>query len=170
MLPPAYPLWRQKALDIFSQKYAQYGESWNELSLPSLIDLLYIKASRIRTLLRGEGAAATGESPIYDWIALANYAALALAKLRQVPPRESLSAMYAEAQALLEKKNADYGDAWQHMRPLAFVEFILMKLARLRQMDSAPEENASAIADNLFDILNYALLYLSRYGDTLATS
>ncbi|MDW8015158.1 MAG: DUF1599 domain-containing protein [Bacteroidia bacterium] len=168
MIPPLYVEWQHKALSIFLQKKALYGESWRELSLPSFTDLLYIKASRIRTLLQGDSPSATGESPTADWLALVNYAALALAKLRDLEPQTALPQLYEEAQALLEKKNADYGDAWQHLRPLAFIEFILMKLARIRQMDSNPQSHALAITDNLFDVVNYALLYLSRYGDPLA--
>jgi len=168
VLPPTYPTWREKAIATFREKYSQYGESWSELSLPSLIDLMYIKAHRVRTLMQSNSPAATGESPVHDWLALANYAALTLAQLRSLAPERALPDLYAEAEQLLEKKNADYGDAWLHMRPLAFIEFILMKLARLRQMDSAPDIHATSIADNLFDIINYALLYLSRYGDTTA--
>jgi hypothetical protein len=158
--------WAEQAQRIFQEKKAQYGESWAELSLPSFVDLLYIKAQRIRTLLL-KGESATGEAPLYDWLALANYAGLALLKLRhvQAPIEEALSTLYLEAQRLLARKNADYGDAWQHMRPLAFIEFILMKLSRLRQMDQEVAQHAPSIQDNLFDILNYALLYLSRYGN-----
>ncbi|MCS6895505.1 MAG: DUF1599 domain-containing protein [Bacteroidia bacterium] len=166
---PAYTHWQHIALDIFSQKYHQYGESWSELSLPSLVDILYIKASRIRTLMQSNAPAATGESSLNDWLALANYAALTIARLRHLSP-DHLSQIYAEAEALLERKNADYGNAWQHMRPLAFIEFILMKLARIRQMDASPATYADSISDNLFDIINYAFLYLSRYGDTTATT
>lgn len=157
------------ALSIFSQKYQQYGESWMELSLPSLVDLLHIKASRIRSLMQSGQPAATGESPLHDWLALANYAALAIARLRQTDPTE-LSKIFTEAWEILKRKNADYGDAWLHMRPLAFIEFILMKLARIRQMDALPELHAASITDNLFDIINYALLYLTRYGDAYATA
>ncbi|MCX8112480.1 MAG: DUF1599 domain-containing protein [Bacteroidia bacterium] len=170
VLPPNYSFWRQQALDIFAQKRSQYGESWKELSLPSLIDMLHIKASRIRTLLTESREPATGEAILHDWLALANYSALALTKLRGISPDKALSDIYTEAQTLLIKKNLDYGDAWQDMRPLTFIEFILMKLARLKQMDMNPQQYATSIADNLFDIMNYALLYLSRYGSSFITS
>ncbi|MCX7605924.1 MAG: DUF1599 domain-containing protein [Bacteroidia bacterium] len=167
MIPSGYTRWREKASQVFTSKRDQYGESWSELSLPSFVDLLYVKAQRIRTLVQSGGKTATGESTLADWLALANYAALALLRLRgvQSPVEEALSSLYQEAESLLTRKNADYGDAWSHMRPLAFVEFILMKLARLRKMDTDPARHAIAIEDNLFDIMNYALLYLVRYGD-----
>lgn len=169
---PAYAHWQAQALKIFQQKHTQYGESWAVLSLPSLIDLMLIKARRIQTLMQQGGHPATGEPPLYDWLALANYAGLALLRLRQVhgPMEEALPEVFQEAASLLEKKNADYGEAWRDMRPLAFIEFILMKLVRLRSLDSDPERNRQAMADNFLDIINYAFLYLSLYGDTAFTA
>ncbi len=170
VLPPAYEDWARQAQAVFRAKRNQYGESWAELSFPSLVDLLYIKAQRIRTLLQQGGRPATGESPLHDWLALANYAALAALHLtdgyNHSHIEEGLATLHQEAQALLERKNADYGGAWRHMRPLAFIEFILMKLARIRQMDGDLPQNAPTIRDNLLDIINYAFLYLVRYGDT----
>jgi hypothetical protein len=51
------------------------------------------------------------------------------------------------------------------MRPLAFAEFILMKLERIRQMDHEPQKYHNPIRDNLIDIINYAILFLCQYGD-----
>ncbi len=171
MVPERYKYWQNQALETFRQKHAQYGQSWGILSLPSFVDLLTIKAHRIHTLLQSGGKAATGEPPLHDWIALVNYAALAL--LEQAPSTtplpEALQNTFHQAETLLAQKNADYGDAWKHMRPLTFIELILMKLARLRQLDKDPVAHRTAIRDNLFDILNYALLYLSAYGDAADT-
>lgn len=171
MLPPGYETWKAEALRIFEQKKEQYGESWEALSLPSLIDLLTIKAQRIHTLMR-QNVSQTGEPPLYDWLALINYAALTLLRLRgsQGALTPALSPILAEAAELLQRKNADYGNAWETMRPLAFIEFVLMKLLRIRHMDSQPELHRRAIEDNLLDIINYALLYLSRYGSTSTPS
>jgi len=174
VIPPGYEDWVRQAQAVFRAKHSQYGESWGELSFPSLVDLLYIKAQRIRTLLQQGGVPATGESPLHDWLALANYAALAALRLsdgyNQHNIEKSLATLYQEAQALLERKNTDYGEAWKHLRPLAFVEFILMKLARIRQMDGDLLHNAPAIRDNLLDIINYAFLFLVRYGDASVTA
>lgn len=173
VLPLEYAEWVRQAQAVFRAKRSQYGESWAELSFSSLVDLLYIKAQRIRTLLQYGGPPATGESPLHDWLALANYAALAALRLDGQPDipnlEEGLAVLYREAQDLLKRKNADYGEAWKHLRPLAFIEFILMKLARIRQMDADLAQYAPVIRDNLLDILNYALLYLVRYGDASVT-
>ncbi len=174
VLPLGYAEWVRQAQAVFQAKRSQYGESWAELSFSSLVDLLYIKAQRIRTLLQHGGPPATGESPLNDWLALANYAALAALRLTSnLTPEnleQGLALVHQEAQALLQRKNTDYGEAWRHLRPLAFIEFILMKLARIRQMDGELSSNAPAIRDNLLDIINYAFLYLVRYGDTSGTA
>ncbi|MCS6789766.1 MAG: DUF1599 domain-containing protein [Bacteroidia bacterium] len=171
MLLSDYEKWQEQALSIFHQKQTQYGESWEVLSLPSLIDLLTIKAQRIHTLMK-QTTPQTGEPPLQDWLALINYATLTLLRLRgnSEPTALVLPKILSEAAQLLQRKNADYGDAWQTMRPLAFIEFILMKLLRIRHMDSQPEAHRQAIEDNLFDIINYALLYLSRYENSATTA
>ncbi|MCS7189237.1 MAG: DUF1599 domain-containing protein [Bacteroidia bacterium] len=174
MIPQEYLMWQARAQEIFMQKNADYGNSWEELSLPSFTDLLYIKACRIRTLLLKDSVSpATGESAIYDWIALVNYATLAIRCLRKgysSSLQEQIEKIWQEAENILERKNSDYGSAWQHIRPLAYIEFILMKIARIRSLDTAPEKNAALIEDNLFDIINYAFLYLARYGSTVPSS
>lgn len=176
-IPPEYAHWREQSLAVFRQKQAQYGESWRVLSLPSLIDLLFIKARRLQTLYKQNraDAPATGESPIEDWLSLVNYSAIALMGL-EAPSNGTegnknfdLSPAFRLAQDYAMRKNADYGDAWQDMRPLAYVEFILMKLSRIRQMDSDLGRYRSAIQDNLIDIINYALLFLCRYGNAART-
>lgn len=173
-VPPQYPEWLKKAQVIFTQKRQQYGESWRALSFPSLIDLLLIKAHRLRTLYQQnrQHKPATGEKPIEDWLSLVNYGALALASLGknpEIPVEELLKQNLELAQNTLERKNADYGDAWRLMRPLAFAEFILMKLERLRQMDHDLYTHHGAIRDNLIDIINYAILFLCQYGDEVRT-
>ncbi len=173
-VPPQYPEWLKKAQAIFTQKRQQYGESWRALSFPSLIDLLLIKAHRLRTLYQQnrQHKPATGEKPIEDWLSLVNYGALALASLgknTETPVEELVKQNLELAQHTLERKNADYGDAWRLMRPLAFAEFILMKLERLRQMDHDLYTHHGAIRDNLIDIINYAILFLCQYGDEVRT-
>ncbi len=177
-IPAEYAHWLERSLAVFRQKRQQYGESWQVLSLPSLIDLLFIKARRLQTLYSQNRAEtpATGESPIEDLLSLVNYSAIALMVLQaqskaiDEATESHLSRAFELAQDYAMRKNADYGDAWRDMRPLAYVEFILMKLARIRQMDSDPARHQRAIQDNLIDIINYALLFLCRYGDKTRTA
>jgi len=174
-VPPEYNKWLKKAQAIFTQKRQQYGESWRALSFPSLIDLLLIKAHRLRTLYQQnrQDKPATGENPIEDWLSLVNYGAIALASLEKNPEisvEELVKQNLELAQHTLERKNADYGDAWRLMRPLAFAEFILMKLERLRQMDHDLYTHHGAIRDNLIDIINYAILFLCQYGNEVRTA
>ena len=172
--PPDYDRWIEEARQVFTRKRDQYGESWRALSFPSLVDLLTIKAHRLQTLYsqnRQENPA-TGEKPVEDWLSLINYGALALSALdKDASPdiSEHLAEKLRFARHTLAAKNADYGNAWRLMRPLTFAEFILMKLERIRQMDHDLDRYRASIRDNLIDIINYAILFLCRYGDEICT-
>ncbi len=174
MVPPNYDKWLEQARQVFSAKHQQYGESWRALSFPSLVDLLTIKAHRLRTLYsqNRQNNPATGEGPIEDWLSLINYGALTLAALDKTTDMEigeRLTEKLKLARHTLAAKNADYGDAWRLMRPLAFAEFILMKLERIRQMDYDLHKYQAPIRDNLIDIINYAILFLCQYEDQVRT-
>jgi len=173
-IPSEYDKWVGEARRIFTSKREQYGESWRVLSFPSLVDLLTVKAHRLQTLYRQnrQDTPATGEKPVEDWLSLINYGALALAALDEKSATdisESLTEKLNFARHTLAAKNADYGDAWRLMRPLAFAEFILMKLERIRQMDQELDKNKVSIRDNLIDIINYAILFLCQYGNEVRT-
>ncbi|MGQ9864375.1 MAG: DUF1599 domain-containing protein [Bacteroidia bacterium] len=156
------------AYEVFQEKFALYGESWRHLRLHSLTDLLYNRALRIRNL--SDHPPATGEPPQADWWAIVNYSVLALWLLDEAWPHpatpETLLDKYQktlhQAWQILQKKNADYGDAWQRMRPDSFIDFILMKLERIRHMDQQSPLPYQALHDNYTDILNYALLHQLR--------
>lgn len=157
-----------KAFDVFKEKFALYGDSWRHLRLHSLTDLLYNRALRIRNL--SNNSSATGESPQADWWGIINYSVLALWCLEGVwshlTTPEALFEMYQktlhQSWQVLQKKNADYADAWQSMRPDSFIDFILMKLERIRHMDQQTPLPHQSLHDNYIDILNYALLHQLR--------
>jgi hypothetical protein len=59
-------------------------------------------------------------------------------------------------------KNHDYGEAWREMSQESFVDLILAKLLRIKQIIS--NEGVTIISEgidaNYFDILNYAVFAL----------
>ena len=59
-------------------------------------------------------------------------------------------------------KNHDYGEAWRQMNQESFVDLILMKLKRIRQI--LANEGRTLISEgidaNFIDIINYALFAL----------
>jgi hypothetical protein len=68
----------------------------------------------------------------------------------------------AEAEALMQRKNHDYGEAWRDMRVSSLTDLILSKIMRIKQI----EDNAGAtqvsegVEGNYFDMLNYSVFAL----------
>ena len=59
-------------------------------------------------------------------------------------------------------KNHDYGEAWRDMSQESFVDLILMKLLRIRQILANDGKTliSEGIDSNFVDIINYSLFAL----------
>ncbi|MBL7762749.1 MAG: DUF1599 domain-containing protein, partial [Chitinophagaceae bacterium] len=73
---------------------------------------------------------------------------------------------------LMQDKNHDYGEAWRSMSQESFVDLILMKLQRIRQIliNEGKTLISEGIDANYLDILNYAvfaLILVSEKADPL---
>ena len=62
----------------------------------------------------------------------------------------------------MENKNYDYSEAWREMRISSFVDIILMKLLRVKQIEDNKGETviSEGIDANYHDIINYAVFAL----------
>ena len=62
----------------------------------------------------------------------------------------------------MEDKNHDYGEAWRSMSQESFVDLILMKLQRIRQIleNEGKTIMSEGIDANYHDIINYAVFAL----------
>ena len=62
----------------------------------------------------------------------------------------------------MQDKNHDYGEAWREMSQESFVDLVLMKLMRIRQI--LANEGKTLISEgidaNFLDIINYSLFGL----------
>ena len=170
-----YTAARAACRDLFARKMADYGTAWRIMRLPSLTDQLYIKAKRIRELdAGGGGGGRVGESAEAEFVALVNYAFLALVQARlglggEVDLEHTRAlALYdevaAEVQGLMEVKNHDYGEAWRDMRVASLTDLILMKIHRIKQIeDNAGRTDVSeGVEGGYADIANYALFALIK--------
>ena len=72
-----------------------------------------------------------------------------------------------EAKQLMEDKNHDYGEAWRSLSQESFVDLILMKMQRIRQI--LANEGKTLISEgidaNYHDIINYAVFALILMTD-----
>ena len=66
--------------DIFLKKTVDYGTSWRVLRMISILDQLYIKAKRIRTI-QEKGSQRVGEDIRGEFQAIVNYGIIGLIQL-----------------------------------------------------------------------------------------
>ena len=118
-----------------------------------------------------------GEQRVGDGIAdefkgIINYAVIGLMQLQltnddpeemtleEVRPR--YLEVVTDTKTLMQNKNHDYGEAWRSMSQESFVDLILMKLQRMRQILSNDGKTliSEGLDANFQDILNYAVFAL----------
>ena len=157
--------------DIFLKKAQDYGTAWRVLRTISIVDQIYIKAQRIRTI-QEKKQQKVADDIAQEFRGIVNYAAIGLIQLSlpEGAPEEMepalVSAMFDEkvgmARKLMQDKNHDYGEAWRNMSQESFVDLILMKLQRIRQiLENEGRTIASEGIDaNYLDIINYAVFAL----------
>ena len=168
-----YDLIIQEAEDIFKKKMKDYGASWRVLRLPSLTDQMYIKAKRLRQI-QETGKTLVHENPEDAFLALINYAAMALIQLEKGTAEEPDMNLNDAVQAyrkqveisknLMLKKNHDYGEAWREMRIASMTDLILQKLLRIKQIEENSGKTliSEGVEGNYRDILNYAVFSLIK--------
>ncbi len=160
-----------KCRNIFLKKTKDYGTAWRVLRSISIIDQIYIKAQRIRTV-QEKGSQKIGDDIASEFIGIINYAIIGNIQLSLSEDTseeleiEEATALYNEkvktAQELMLNKNHDYGEAWREMSQESFTDLILMKLQRMKQIVVNKGETliSEGLDANYFDILNYAVFAL----------
>jgi len=156
---------------IFIKKNRDYGTAWRVLRTISIVDQIFIKAQRIRTIQE------KGEQKVSDGIAgefkgIINYALIGLMQLEltendpEEMPEDKVSLLFdanvVAAKKLMQDKNHDYGEAWRSMSQESFVDLVLMKLQRIRQIltNEGKTISSEGIDANYLDIINYAVFAL----------
>ena len=157
--------------DIFVKKALDYGTSWRVLRMISIVDQIYIKALRIRTIQEKQHQK-VADDITGEFIGMANYAIIGLIQLdkgnyavEDLTPEEA-SKLYDEkiaiSRKLMEDKNHDYGEAWRDMSQESFADLILVKLLRIKQILS--NEGRTLISEgidaNFADMINYSIFAL----------
>ena len=67
----------------------------------------------------------------------------------------------------MTRKNHDYGEAWRGMRVLSYVDLILTKIERTKEIEDHAGVTAvsEGIDANYFDIVNYAVFGIIKLTD-----
>ena len=164
--------------DIFLNKTRDYGTAWRVLRNISIIDQIYIKAQRIRTIQEKghQKVGNVGDDIRSEFIGIINYSIIGLIQLQltdddpeELEPGEVASLYhkyFIAAKTLMESKNHDYGEAWRNMSQESFADLILMKLQRMRQIVSNIGKTliSEGLDANYFDMINYAVFALILFG------
>ncbi len=162
--------------EIFIKKVYDYGTSWRVLRMISIVDQIFIKAQRIRTIQELQ------EQRIADDIAgefkgMVNYAVIALIQtdkgtsIAEDLPAEEAAELYDKkiqvAKELMQDKNHDYGEAWREMSQESFTDLILVKLLRIKQIliHRGKTLISEGIEANFTDIINYSIFALILIGE-----
>ena len=160
--------------DIFLKKTKDYGTAWRVLRSISIVDQLYIKAQRIRTIQEKglQKIENIGDDIRSEFVGIINYSLIGLMQLELTDddPEEldvaTVQRLYHKhfinAKTLMEGKNHDYGEAWRNMSQESFVDLILMKLQRMRQILSNQGKTliSEGIDANYYDMINYSVFAL----------
>jgi hypothetical protein len=142
----------------------------------SIVDQIYIKAQRIRTI-QEKKEQRIADDILGEFIGMANYAVIALIQIDfgsyvvEDLEVEIASKLYDkkmnEARSLMEAKNHDYGEAWREMSQQSFVDLILVKLLRIKQIlaNEGKTIMSEGIDANFTDIINYSIFALILIGE-----
>jgi len=157
--------------NTFIKKTKDYGTSWRVYRTISIADQIYIKAKRIRTI-QEKKLQKIGDDIKSEFEGILNYAVIGLIQLdinndepEQLPVADverMYEAKVTAAKKLMNDKNHDYGEAWREMSQESFVDLILAKILRIKQIISNEGKTiiSEGIDANYFDILNYAVFAL----------
>lgn len=168
----------QKCRTVFINKNADYGTSWRIMRISSIIDQIYIKANRIRTI-EDNGNMKVNEGIEPEFMGIINYCIMGLIQLELVNnkqmdlPQETISTLYdkyvLQTKILMEEKNHDYGEVWRDMLVTTFTDMQLMRIQRMKQiLDNKGKTIASeGIDSNLMDMINYSVFALIKLAPGL---
>ncbi len=157
--------------NVFFKKNKDYGTAWRVLRTISIVDQLYIKAQRIRTIQEKQQQM-IADDIAGEFLGIINYSVIGLIQL-ELPsdapwdlPSNQVEEAYkkhiADTKNLMQSKNHDYGEAWRSMSQEGLTDLILMKLFRIRQILTNDGKTliSEGIDANYHDIINYSVFAL----------
>ncbi len=162
--------------DIFIKKTKDYGTAWRVLRTISVVDQIFIKALRIRTI-QDLNTQKVGDDIPSEFKGILNYAIIGLMQLElgnpvvEELPVEKVDELYHRsvefAKNTMLDKNHDYGEAWREMSQQSFADLILMKLMRIKQIlgNDGKTLISEGIDANYVDIINYSAFALILIED-----
>ncbi len=164
---------------LFIDKTRDYGTSWTVLRPVSIVDQIFIKAQRIRTI-QEKKEQKVGDNIRGEFVGIVNYGIIGLIQIHYEPQSNEIpTAMVAnwydemveKCRLIMQDKNHDYGEAWRSMSQESFADLILMKLLRIRQIIANEGKTlvSEGVDANFTDIVNYSLFALILIDEGIHT-
>ena len=162
--------------ELFVAKMKDYGPTWRILRPQTLTDQMFIKAKRIRTLELNK-VSRVGEDIWPEYVGIINYGVMGLIQLQlgfadkiditSDIALELYDQYMAQTKELMNRKNADYGEAWRDMRVSSYTDFILNKIERVKEIEDHDGKTmvSEGIDANYQDIINYAVFALIKHNE-----
>lgn len=159
--------------DLYAKKLHDYGAAWRIMRPMSVTDQIFIKANRIRSI-QVKGVALVDEGIRSEFIAIVNYGIIGLIQLElgyaetddmsEDKALEMYDKYARQALELMLAKNHDYDEAWRSMRVSSYVDLILMKIYRTKQIEELSGETlvSEGIDANYMDMINYSVFGLIK--------
>jgi hypothetical protein len=166
-----YDIVIEQCKDIFIKKTKDYGTAWRVLRTISVIDQIFIKTLRIRTI-QDKQQQLVADNIADEFKGIINYAVIGLIQLsfkdaviEELPVNTVVDLYHQQikfAKDTMLNKNHDYGEAWREMSQKSFADLILMKLQRIKQILSNDGKTliSEGIDANYVDIINYSVFAL----------
>lgn len=176
---------------LFKSKNYDYGPTWLLYRHQSLIDEVWRKAKRIRTLEEHKDQACIPEGRDIEYVGIINYCIMFLIRLENINEIPSIGEIIDEVvdfdginddvlyeayrknvsmiKDLLIKKNTDYGDAWKSMSIISMTDQIIIRVCRIRKILSNDGRCSisEGITAQLNDIINYCVFALIKINTNL---
>ncbi len=177
--------------DIFQKKQSDYGPTWLINRRSSLIDEIWRKAKRIRSLEEQDDKAYIPEGRDVEYVGIINYCIMYLIrqdKENNIPDDddilenlsilenikdETLFMAYKkvsdEIRDLLYKKNSDYGDAWKSMSLYSMTDQAIIRVYRIKTImgNGGKSLISEGVSSQLQDIVNYCVFALIKMESKL---
>ena len=161
----------EQAKAIFTKKLKDYGSAWSGLRPISLIDQLFIKANRIRTisLNKEQKVNNTGDDIISEYLGIVNYGIIGLIQLQNpqsdgpvkyLPNDEALNLYEKNMGAIVGK--LDFANKMVNgAKPAFLVEIIYERLRRIsdgyQSKKISKDNEETMISHHLEKIIMYAI-------------
>ncbi len=167
----------KKCRNLFEKKFQDYGSAFRILRTTSVTDQIYIKVKRLVTLQTSDTQKVEDENEEDCFIAIVNYSIIGLIQLEKGTSENlqdnkgetmTLYDKYsAEAKALMERKNHDYGEAWREMRVSSITDLIYQKVLRTKEIENKQGKTvvSEGIDANYFDMINYAVFCMIKIAE-----